>query len=265
MFRGYKLSLENELSDNFAVGYLDYSIHQNAIKEKLTTFSSQGIYNGAMLEDEWFPQFEADVFISHSHNDERLAISFAGWLQTHFGIKAFVDSAAWKNAYDLLKIVDNDFCRIPGTSNYDYQSRNRTTAHIHMMLNAALMKMMDSAECFFLINTPSAIFTEGVVEETYSPWLYSELSLSKLLRVKQPIRPLLESRKLYSDGGEIDIIKAKEIMTHKADTRHLKPLNVRSLSMWRRMAGNQSATTALDYLYYFDDTLSVTTKSFSEK
>lgn len=257
MFRGFKLSLSNELTEYYKIGLRNCSNHQSAIKKQLEGFSSNGILKGEMLETKWFQSVEADVFISHSHMDERLAISFAGWLSSNFGIKSFVDSTVWQNANDLLKLVDDDLCCKPLSGTYDYQRRNRTTAHIHMMLNAAIMKMMDRTECFFLINTPNAISTSGVVEETFSPWLYAELSMSKLLRVKKPIRPLFESTKLFS-GGEVDLIKAERIMTHRAETGHLISLNAKSLTTWHRLtAGTKEAMTALDCLYYYDDLIKV--------
>lgn len=47
------------------------------------------------MQVSWFPQIKADVFISHSHSDEKLAIIFAGWLYNAFGLTAFIDSCVW--------------------------------------------------------------------------------------------------------------------------------------------------------------------------
>jgi len=61
------------------------------------------------MQDFWFPQINANIFISHSHNDEKKAITLAGWISETFHLKAFIDSCVWKCSNDLLKIIDNDF------------------------------------------------------------------------------------------------------------------------------------------------------------
>lgn len=37
-----------------------------------------GYFDASKLQESWFPQVEADIFLSHSHKDEKLIISFAG-------------------------------------------------------------------------------------------------------------------------------------------------------------------------------------------
>ena len=32
------------------------------------------------MQNDWFSQVSADIFISHSHNDKDVANTFAGWL-----------------------------------------------------------------------------------------------------------------------------------------------------------------------------------------
>ena len=38
--------------------------------------------SAAKIEKDWFPHFDADIFLSHSHRDEELAIKFAGTVCT---------------------------------------------------------------------------------------------------------------------------------------------------------------------------------------
>ncbi len=35
----------------------------------------------SQVEKAWFHNIEADIFLSHSHKDEKLAIAFARWLK----------------------------------------------------------------------------------------------------------------------------------------------------------------------------------------
>ena len=58
------------------------------------------ILDAARIEEDWFPSIDADVFISHSHRDQELAIGFAGWLHELFGITSFIDSCVWGYADD---------------------------------------------------------------------------------------------------------------------------------------------------------------------
>ena len=62
------------------------------------------------MQANWFPQIKADIFISHSHKDEDLALALAGWLKVSFGLTAFIDSCVWGYANDLLKMIDYKYC-----------------------------------------------------------------------------------------------------------------------------------------------------------
>ena len=55
---------------------------------------------------------------------------------------------------------------------YDYNKRNYSTSHVHMMLSTALTMMMDEAECVIFLNTPNALSTKDIVHKTESPWIF---------------------------------------------------------------------------------------------
>lgn len=40
---------------------------------------------------------------------------------------------------------------------YDYNLRNYTTSHVHMMLATALTEMIDNTECIMFYNTPNSV------------------------------------------------------------------------------------------------------------
>ena len=61
-----------------------------------------GAIDGTKLQEDWFKEMSIDVFISHSHADEKLAVSIAGWLYKEFNLSSFVDSRIWGYANDLL-------------------------------------------------------------------------------------------------------------------------------------------------------------------
>jgi hypothetical protein len=54
------------------------------------------------------------------------------------------------------------------------------------MLNTALTKLIDKTECLFFINTPHSITSENTIrDKTNSPWIYSELVISELIRKRK--------------------------------------------------------------------------------
>lgn len=201
------------------------------------------------IEAEWFPDFKANVFLSHSHKDEELVIAFAGWLHELFGITAFIDSCVWGYSEELLKIIDDMFCvskrNSDGNITYDYQKRNQSTAHVHMILNTALMKMIDSTECLMFVNTPNSILLDNVIDgtATASPWIYSELLTSRLIRhrklseYRQKI--ILEHAARYDSLG----VRYDVEMDHLVDIQQGD-----LLYLWEKYR-NKGPETALDGLY----------------
>lgn len=163
---------------------------------------SNGAIDGTQLREHWFPQIEADIFISHSHRDRDLALAFAGWLWAHFRLKSFIDSCVWNYADDLLTSIDNTYCRNPEGRTYDYKKRNSSTSHVHMMLITALGMMIDSSEVLFFLNTPQSITTKGSVEKTQSPWLFAEIALAQIVRRQNPRNPMRLMESMIKGAAE---------------------------------------------------------------
>ena len=144
-----------------------------------------GILDGSAILNDWFPQVDCDVFISHSHKDKDLAISLAGWLWDKFKLNSFIDSCIWGYANDLLKKIDNAYCLNADRKTYNYNQRNCSTSHVHMMLNMALMQMIDKTECLFFLKTPNSICLDDIETCTLSPWIYSEIGISQMIEKKK--------------------------------------------------------------------------------
>ncbi len=137
----------------------------------------KGPLDGSRMRAEWFPLVDAEIFISHAHVDSRFAIAVAGWLAEMFGLRAFIDSSVWGNAADLLKEIDENYCKT-GDKLYSYEDRNASTSHVHMMLATALAKMIDRSECVWLLKTSSSISSdqdEIIRKKTTSPWIFFEV------------------------------------------------------------------------------------------
>lgn len=254
MFRGFNLLTNASFEEHVAEGFLLNFYNTAKSKKGLQKYiSANGLLDGTAMANDWFPEIEADIFISHSHNDESQAIGLAGWLYSEFGLTSFIDSCVWKQVNDLLFTIDKKYSlrHSDAGSYFDYQTRNQTTAFIHLMLTTALNKMIDRTECLIFLNTPNSITTaEAVSDKTKSPWIYSEIETSRIIR-KRPHRRANEVKVR-------DIIKSELISeglegTFDVELGHLTKLYQSDLDAWalvyKRNALMKNEVHALDLLY----------------
>lgn len=54
---------------------------------------------------------------------------------------------------DLLREIDEKYCRHSNGTSFDYDKRNYSTSHVHMMLSIALSRMIDKCESVFFLNS----------------------------------------------------------------------------------------------------------------
>lgn len=205
--------------------------------------------DGDTISREWFPEINADIFLSHSHKDKEIALELAGFLYYEFVLSTFIDSYAWGYSNDLLKCIDNKYC-LKNNGEYDYDLRNISTSHVHMMLAVALEKMMDKSECVFFLNTENSTnkkITDTVRfhETTFSPWIYFELSqlghLRRYCKRKGIVHKLMMSYR--SDSGGIRI-------SYGIDASNMKSVSGYTLSTWKEWMAYNRDKHPLDVLYY---------------
>ncbi len=246
MYRAFKtksLSFKRTSDDR-----TQYESHANNVKRALSLASANGKLDGTELRDTWFPQqIDAQVFISHSHKDVNTAIQLSNWLHSELGIKAFIDSAVWLYADDLLREIDNKYCFKESSQTYSYEKRNGTTAHVHMMLATAISLMLDSCECALFLDTPNSVSREDAIEQTESPWLMYELNLMSVIRPKPPSRQILFSEGVLNDK-QIRA-KASANIAYDLDLSQLTHLSAENISSWRDECEGRAGTRALDKLY----------------
>lgn len=213
---------------------------------------SNGRLSGKKIEQDWFPEIQADIFLSHSHRDEKLVLALAGWLQEEMNLRTFVDSGVWGYADDLLRQVDDAYCKTEDGAYYSYPKRNISTSHVHMMLSVALTKMIDKCECFMLVKTPESIklseaVKEAGAEKTLSPWIYAELEASRVIRENEPQRDMGQYSLRHDGLTESAMLQVE----YPAELEHLVPLTGDLLNEWR--SRGQRGLTALDILYRAGD------------
>ena len=205
MYRAFQLDFStfnvNTLEKHYRKGKEIYESQRKRMHESLSRYiDPDGNLDGKMIEEDWFPQsdFGYNVFLSHSHKDEQWMIAFAGYLKNTFDLNCFIDSQLWGYIGDLQHKMDEKCCRFdPISQTWNYNDRNVSTSYVHNMLVVALAKMMDSTECFFFAKTPASLISTQV-SQTLSPWIYTELSIARLLRPRAERKE--EVLLLESDG-----------------------------------------------------------------
>lgn len=217
MYSKFNLSISkyfynSELNKHLESGKKIYESHKALATKSLKEFIyDNGHIDGSAMKSNWFQIKDVDVFISHSHQDITKVKAFAGWLYDEFNLTAFIDSCVWGYCDDLLKQIDNEYCKQEDGKTYDYNLRNYTTSHVHMMLSTALTEMIDKTECIMFYNTPNSVSLKNEKKKvTLSPWIYHELATTSLVRICKPTRiiPILEHvdiNKTYSERNNISI------------------------------------------------------------
>lgn len=85
--------------------------------------------------------------------------------------------------------------------------------------------MIDNTECLFFVNTPNSISFDALVHSTTSsPWIYSEIAMSRLIRKQVPerIKRLNESQDTFS----------KKLIRYRLPMDHLPIVNEEDMHKW---------------------------------
>ena len=255
MFVGINAHIVDEqwikYADFYEAGLRLFKTQKKKIHSQLNTYLiEESQLDASALEEDWFPSIDANLFISHSHKDQDLAIALAGWLYQIFGITSFIDSCVWGYADDMLKMIDEEYCVSKRNDDgsigtYSYKKRNQSTAHVHMILNTALHKMIDKTECLFFLNTPNSIVIDDVISgtATASPWIYSELMFSRMCSK----RKLSEYRQSLQHSAIFEHTELK--VKYEVSINHLEDIYDRDLIELWKYGSQNDPLAALDDLY----------------
>ena len=97
MYSGFNLTHQSDSFSRYQTdGESIFSSQKKQVKSQLDSFlDGTGSLSASKMQDNWFPQINAHIFISHSHSDRSKAVALSGWLFKEFGLISFVDSCVW--------------------------------------------------------------------------------------------------------------------------------------------------------------------------
>lgn len=162
--------------DEAAVAAFEQRARQDLMALGCYLKDKDNLLDAAAMQEQLFPAVKPDVFLCHAAGDRQQVMQLAVSLEG-FGLEVFVDSCVWGNAYPLLNEIDDHFSRrsdVPGS--YRYSKVTRTAASLHMILNAALQRMIDGCELFLHLDTGSVRIEDYVQggQHIGAPWALSE-------------------------------------------------------------------------------------------
>ncbi|MGY2257798.1 hypothetical protein [Pseudomonas sp. SDO55104_S430] len=216
------------------------------------TYNQRNVLDAEALAATIFPETRYDVFLSHSHADQRNAVDFALALDKR-GLKVFVDSTVWGFYGDLVRKIIAQTSPLDGETKDEHV--NRIHADVHMMLAGALHRTIARAETFvFLRSEKSVPLSFGNKARTLSPWLYSELQFSFQVQHATPkrIRERMQGATLDDVKGfnNMSLENMQHLMAFRAFNDHLPPVRGNSLRDWLvELPASIQGNGLLDLLY----------------
>lgn len=257
MVTGYNLCIDKSSSkfqDYIEIGESHLSAQKAKMADCLQKYIVDGVADGTKIKKDWFPEIKADIFISHSHADEKLAKGLAGWLYDTFGLNCFIDSCVWGYSDELLDMINDEYSdrqdKPAGGCVYDHKKCSTASKHVNTMLTIALHKMIDKAEVTFLLNTSNAIskYADVYQQATYSPWIYSEIVCTEIVRKK----PISEYRNKICLEHYFEKSQSRNdgfSAAYEVSLEHLKEIDISNLYEWKNFYEKRNIIYPLDCLY----------------
>ena len=256
MFAKFNLELNkdnlafNKIFDIWGLG--QYEKHKQEIHHALDKYLiDDGYLDASKIEEDWFPSVNTQVFLSHSHQDEEDVIRLAGFLFENYGITSFIDSTIWGYANNLLKQIDDKYCVKKGKKSdgftYDYDKRNQSTAHVHMILQGALAKMINRCEALVFVNTPSSLKPADLGDDktTASPWIYSELLMANTFPARPP-----EYYGILKDKRHDDFLEHFDLkVNYRVGLTDFVDINLDDIQKSASKTTKKTARAVLDQIY----------------
>ena len=281
MFAGFNLEIDQHFFESQQKSFQEYQTigeehlktQRRGIENALRQYIKDDIIDGSKIQKDWFPEINADIFLSHSSKDSELVNAIAGWLNDTFNLKCFIDSNVWCYAGNISEMLNAKYSNKRPKGNgggylYDHKQCLKVSEHVNTMLNIALQKMIDKCECVFLINTENSISINSCLENTditYSPWIYLELICSEIVR-KKPLYLYRYNPELYhsiNESHQSEAVHDSLTISYNAPTQHLIKIDQNVLEKWHKKFDiKYSFPLDLLYINYFKEIVEKTRTYF---
>lgn len=213
MINGLKINLEENKSWIDKSSLLNTSTmekdFQNLSESIVSETENIAVFDAMKIMKEHFNKDlnKFDVFISHSHQNLEEVLKLAKIIEDK-GKKVFIDSLYWNFADDLLKELDNKYCRNDNSGSFDYSKRNISTALVHSILSNSLQMMIDHCDTFLFLNSDNInhLTIENYNENyTTSPWIYTELLTANIILTNRMVykSEALRGREIFNATKDI--------------------------------------------------------------
>ena len=243
MFSKFRIMVDDQnsldLEKYYHYGEQCLTSHKTMLTKTLDQYVDykNGVIDGDRIEKEWFKEIKADIFLSHSHDDEKLAVGLAGWLKKELGLEAFVDSCVWGYANDILNQINDKFNMIriekDGSKTYSHKKANYAASHIYFMLNSALNNMINKTESFMFINTDHSTFymdQDKATACTLSPWIYSEIVMANTMQRIRPVRPPKVEKRMDQYRVKYERVE----IGHRLDFSDFVTIHLGDFKVWKQ-------------------------------
>jgi len=237
MFRGFDLRLHDFENEKYLKKGKEISKElYDDIEDSFEDFLEfDGIIDGNKVIENWFPSIEFDVFLSHSHRDRDLALSFAGFLKEEFNLKVFIDSAVWGHSNELIDSITQHYPQEKKKKASDLEKLINIISHVNLMLKSALDKMIDNCEAIFFLNTPNSVsLNNSVQQKTNSPWIFSEIATTQVIRKKTPERLKKQTKIFANMEGALMMERRNELtIQYELELNNFTELTRNDINKWR--------------------------------
>lgn len=184
--------------------------------------------SAANLEKELFPHIKADVFLSHSHTDKKIALEIQNKLYTNKKINVFTDFSVWEDVQDIF----NELCP---------KSRNpreiyTITTQLNAILSMALTKMLSDTPILIFLNTTNA--NSDLKNKTYSPWIYQEILMSNLMLSQ------------YNFSTESFTEEKKVVVEYDLSMNNFNRISTHSFDLWMNKKSDSKENSILELQNY---------------
>lgn len=229
--------------------------------------AANGKINGDEIIKAYFPSMSPHIFISHSSRDKSTAIKFANYLFYTYGITSFIDSQIWGHIEHALKILNGKYSKLrtedDGSITYSHKKANIISSNIYAMLTIALINTMDNSDSLIFLSSENSVGgdsydIEDILNEKYkteSPWIYSEINFSRMLRPKMHERPSLmaydgsEGFVAHEKRGQISL-EEHASFSFSTEMDHMIKVSFDSLSSIKNIHRKNHSLLNLDDIYH---------------